>query len=82
LVTDRIYNDWSCHLVTILFFQLPGPRSAVTDRMKDEVQRVIGRTDPTIMPPRRFKAFPSLARLGLATVPALVVHCQEGIRPG
>jgi hypothetical protein len=40
LVTDRIYDVWSCHLMTILFFQLPGPRSAVTDRMKDEVQRV------------------------------------------
>jgi hypothetical protein len=26
---------------------------------------------------RRFKAFPSLVRLGLATVPALVVHFQE-----
>jgi hypothetical protein len=31
---------------------------------------------------RRFKAFPSLVRLGLATVPALVVHFQERIRPG
>jgi hypothetical protein len=40
LVTDRIVQGWSCHLVTILFSQLPGPRGAVIDRMKDEVQRV------------------------------------------
>ena len=32
--------------------------------------------------PRRFTAFPSLVGLGLATVPALVVHFQERIRPG
>jgi hypothetical protein len=40
LVTDRINEGWSCHLVTILFSQLPGPRNAVIDRMRDEVQRV------------------------------------------
>jgi hypothetical protein len=40
LVTDRIHDGWSCHLVTILFSQLPGPRGAVIDRMKDEVERV------------------------------------------
>jgi hypothetical protein len=40
LVTDRIHCGWSCHLVTILFSQLPGPRNAVIDRMKDEVQRI------------------------------------------
>jgi hypothetical protein len=40
LVTDRINDGWSCHLMTILFSQLPGPRGAVIDRMKDEVQRV------------------------------------------
>jgi hypothetical protein len=40
LVTDRIHDGWSFHLLTILFHQLPGPRSAVLDRMKDEVQRV------------------------------------------
>ena len=44
--------------------------------------RVGGKTDPTICHLQRFKAFPSLVRLGLATVPALVVHFQEGIRPG
>ena len=31
---------------------------------------------------RRSKAFPSLDGLGLATVPALVVHFQERIRQG
>jgi transposase len=40
LVTDRVRAGWSCHLVTILFSQLPGPRSAVTGRMKDEVHRL------------------------------------------
>lgn len=40
LITDRIHDGWSCHLLTILFSQLPGPRGAVLDRMKDEVQRV------------------------------------------
>ena len=40
LVTDRINDGWSCHMVTILFSQLPGPRNAVIDWMRDEVQRV------------------------------------------
>jgi hypothetical protein len=40
MVTDRVRAGWSCHLVTILFSQLPGPRPAVIDRMKDEVHRV------------------------------------------
>jgi hypothetical protein len=40
LVSDRVRAGRSCHLVTILFSRLPGPRSAVISRMKDEVQRV------------------------------------------
>jgi hypothetical protein len=40
LVTDRIRTGWSCHLVTILFSQLAGPRSVVVSRMSDEVQRL------------------------------------------
>ena len=40
LVTDRIRQGWSCYLVTILFSQLPGSRSAIISRMKQEVQRV------------------------------------------
>jgi hypothetical protein len=40
MVTDRVRAGWSCHLVTILFSQLPGARPAVIDRMKDEVHRV------------------------------------------
>jgi hypothetical protein len=40
LVTDRVRSGWSCHLLTILFSQLPGPRTAVINRMKDEVHRV------------------------------------------
>jgi hypothetical protein len=40
LVSDRVRAGWSCHLVTIVFSQLPGPRSTIISRMKDEVQRV------------------------------------------
>jgi hypothetical protein len=40
LLTDRVSAGWSCHLVTIMFSQLPGPRTAVISRMRDEVQRV------------------------------------------
>ena len=40
LVTDRIKQGWSCYLVTILFSQLPGSRSTVISRMKQEVQWV------------------------------------------
>jgi len=39
LVTDRTLEGWSCHLVTVLFSQLPGSRAAIVNRMKDEVQR-------------------------------------------
>jgi hypothetical protein len=40
LVTDRVHDGYSLHLVTFLFRQLPGPRSVVLNRMRDEVQRV------------------------------------------
>jgi hypothetical protein len=40
LITDRVHEGWTYHLVTVLFSQLPGPRGAVINRMKDEVQRV------------------------------------------
>jgi hypothetical protein len=40
LVTDRIKQGWSCYLVTILFSQLPGSRSAIISRMNQQVQRV------------------------------------------
>jgi hypothetical protein len=40
LVTDRVRAGWPCNLVTFLFSQLPGPRTAVINRMKDEVHRV------------------------------------------
>ena len=52
-------------------------------RLSSAYLRKVGdKTDPTICHPRRFKAFPSPVRLGLATVPALVVHFQERIRSG
>jgi hypothetical protein len=40
MVKERVDDGWSCHLLTFLFLQLPGPRSAVVSRMKDEVHRV------------------------------------------
>lgn len=40
MVTDRIDDGWTGHLVTFLFSQLPGTRSAVINQMKDEIQRV------------------------------------------
>jgi hypothetical protein len=40
LVTDRVEDGWSCYLVTFMFSQIFAPRTAVMDRMKDEVQRV------------------------------------------
>src|SRR2546428_3715729 len=33
-------QGWSCYLVTVLFSQLPGSRSTIVSRMKQEVQRV------------------------------------------
>jgi hypothetical protein len=40
LVTDRVRAGWSCNLVTFLFSQLPGPQTAVINRMRDEVHRI------------------------------------------
>jgi hypothetical protein len=40
LVIDRMSDGWSCHLMTFPFAQLPGPRGAVIQAMKDELQRV------------------------------------------
>jgi hypothetical protein len=40
LVTDRVHAGWTCHLITILFSRLPGPRGTIIGRMRDAVQRV------------------------------------------
>jgi hypothetical protein len=40
LVIDRMSDGWSCHLMTFPFAQLHGPRGAVIQAMKDELQRV------------------------------------------
>jgi len=40
MVIDRVNGDWSCHLMTFPFSELPGPRGAVIQAMKDELQRV------------------------------------------
>jgi hypothetical protein len=39
-ITDRVEAGWSCHLVTVLFSQLPGPRPAVIAKMKDGTYRL------------------------------------------
>jgi hypothetical protein len=40
MVVDRVDSGWSCHLMTFPFSQLPGPRGAVIQAMKDELYRV------------------------------------------
>jgi hypothetical protein len=40
MVIDRVDRGWSCHLMTFPFSQLPGPRGAVIQAMKDELYRV------------------------------------------
>jgi hypothetical protein len=40
MVIDRMNDGWSCHLMTFPFVQLPGPRGAVIQAMRDELQRV------------------------------------------
>jgi len=40
MITDRVDEGWTCHLVTFLFSQLPGRQLAVIGQMRDEVQRV------------------------------------------
>jgi hypothetical protein len=40
LVIGRTNDGWSCHLLTFPFIQLPGPRGAVIQAMKGELQRV------------------------------------------
>jgi hypothetical protein len=40
LVIDRVDCGWSCHLMTFPFSQLPGPRGAVIQAMRDELHRV------------------------------------------
>ena len=40
LVIARTNDGWSCHLLTFPFIQLPGPRGAVIQAMKGELQRV------------------------------------------
>jgi hypothetical protein len=40
MVTDRVNDGWSCHLLTFMFSQLPGLRYAVIAQMKDQIHRV------------------------------------------
>lgn len=40
LVTDRIKQGWSCHLLTMLFQQLPGSQPTIISRLNQEIQRV------------------------------------------
>ena len=88
LVTDRIHDGWSFHLLTILFHQLPGPRSAALDRMKDEVQRVYS-TLLTRVHRKPRTASPELlpVLIGVADLPVykrsrestLMIYCNDGL---
>ncbi|MET3841940.1 hypothetical protein [Bradyrhizobium sp. OAE829] len=40
IITDRVQDGWSCHLITVMFSQVFGPRAAVLDKVKDQVQRI------------------------------------------
>jgi hypothetical protein len=40
MVIDRVNDGWSYHLMTFPFVQLPGPRGAVIQAMRNELQRV------------------------------------------
>ena len=40
LVTDRVEDGWTCHLLTATFRQLPGSRATVIQAMKDELDRI------------------------------------------
>jgi hypothetical protein len=39
LITDRVDDGWTWHLVTFLFAQFPGPRLAVMNRIKTRCDR-------------------------------------------
>ena len=71
LVTDRIKQGWSCYLVTILFSQLPGSRSTVISRMKQEVQWVYS-TLITRLHRKPRTASPD-------ELPILIVRCNGGL---
>jgi hypothetical protein len=59
-----------------------GTGSAVSPFLISACLREVGdETDPAIASLRRYKAFPSLVGLGLATLPASVVQFQESSRP-
>jgi hypothetical protein len=88
MVTDRVYDGCRLYLMTFLFRQLPGPRGAVLDRMKDEVQRVYSTLLTRVV--RRPKtaltdALPVL--IGVADLPAYkrnrasapMISCNDGL---
>ena len=88
LVAERMEAEWSCHLVTFLFVQLPGPRSVVVDKMKDELQRVYStlvtrvHRKPRTVSPDQLPIFIAAADLPVykrhrASVPT--VHCNGGL---
>jgi hypothetical protein len=88
LVTGRIETGWSCHLLTVLFAQLPGNRAVVINRMKDELQRVYSTLVTRVhRKPRTASPDELPILIGAADLPvykrnrssAPTVHCNGGL---
>jgi hypothetical protein len=88
LVLDRVDNGWTCHLLTALFSQLPGPRSAVIHRMMDELHRVYSTLVTRIhRKPRTASPDELPILIGAADLPvnkrdrdsSLLVLCNDGL---
>jgi hypothetical protein len=88
LVTDRVHDGCSLYLVTFLFHQLPGPRGAVLDRMKDEVQRVYSTLlTRVVRRPKTASTDVLPVLIGVADLPvykrnresAPMIYCNDGL---
>lgn len=88
LVNGRIETGWSCHLLTILFAQLPGSRAVVINRMKDEFQRVYSTFLTRVhRKPRTASPIELPILVGAADLPvykrdrssAPTIHCNGGL---
>jgi hypothetical protein len=88
LVHVRIQKGWSCHLLTILFNQLPGNQEAILSSIRNEVERIfktlVTRTNRN---PRRTPTDELPILLGAADLPvhksnrssAPLISCNGGL---
>jgi hypothetical protein len=88
LITDRVRDGCSIHLVTFLFRQLPGQRGVVLTRMMDEVQRVYSTLlTRVVRRPRTALTDTMPVLVGVADLPVYkrdresspVVPCNDGL---